>query len=165
MTKRSAAKQSFATAAKSAAARGRAIQSNIDRLEAGRKNPNPTRRCRRASAPTLRSFRAARDQAGVEAELKLAPKYQAPIIKARTNSRQRRAGDRRDSGIGRAVAVLYAREGADVAIAYLDEHDDAEKTKRAVEAEAAAASLSPATSPIQNFARRRCRRPSRPSAK
>ena len=35
-----------------------------------------------------------------------------------------------DSGIGRAVAVLYAREGADVAIVYLDEHEDAEETKR-----------------------------------
>ncbi len=33
------------------------------------------------------------------------------------------------------MAVLYAREGADVAIAYLDEHEDAEETKRAVEAE------------------------------
>jgi hypothetical protein len=40
-----------------------------------------------------------------------------------------------DSGIGRAVAVLFAREGADVAIAYLDEEDDAEDTKRAVENE------------------------------
>jgi NAD(P)-dependent dehydrogenase (short-subunit alcohol dehydrogenase family) len=40
-----------------------------------------------------------------------------------------------DSGIGRAVAALYAREGADVAIVYLLEHDDAEETKRIVEAE------------------------------
>jgi NAD(P)-dependent dehydrogenase (short-subunit alcohol dehydrogenase family) len=40
-----------------------------------------------------------------------------------------------DSGIGRAVAVLYAREGADVAIIYLDEDQDAEDTKRHVEAE------------------------------
>jgi NAD(P)-dependent dehydrogenase (short-subunit alcohol dehydrogenase family) len=40
-----------------------------------------------------------------------------------------------DSGIGRAVAVLYAREGADVAVAYLSEHRDAKETKRAVEAE------------------------------
>ncbi|TIQ56946.1 MAG: SDR family NAD(P)-dependent oxidoreductase, partial [Mesorhizobium sp.] len=40
-----------------------------------------------------------------------------------------------DSGIGRAVAVLYAREGADVAIVYLSEDKDAEETKRAVEAE------------------------------
>jgi NAD(P)-dependent dehydrogenase (short-subunit alcohol dehydrogenase family) len=39
-----------------------------------------------------------------------------------------------DSGIGRAVAIAYAREGADVAIAYLDEHEDAEETARWVEA-------------------------------
>src|SRR5687768_7677942 len=40
-----------------------------------------------------------------------------------------------DSGIGRAVAALFAREGADVAIAYLCEHDDAAKTKAIVEKE------------------------------
>jgi NAD(P)-dependent dehydrogenase (short-subunit alcohol dehydrogenase family) len=40
-----------------------------------------------------------------------------------------------DSGIGRAVAALFAREGADVAILYLCEHDDADKTRRIVEAE------------------------------
>lgn len=40
-----------------------------------------------------------------------------------------------DSGIGRAVAVLYAKEGADVAIVYLDEHEDAKKTKELVEAQ------------------------------
>ncbi|MCX0025410.1 SDR family oxidoreductase, partial [Salmonella enterica] len=38
---------------------------------------------------------------------------------------------------GRAVAVLFAREGANVAIVYLDEHDDAEITQRAVEKEGA----------------------------
>ena len=40
-----------------------------------------------------------------------------------------------DSGIGRAVAVLFAREGADVAITYLSEHKDARATKAAVEGE------------------------------
>jgi NAD(P)-dependent dehydrogenase (short-subunit alcohol dehydrogenase family) len=40
-----------------------------------------------------------------------------------------------DSGIGRAVAILFAREGADIAVAYLNEHADAEETKRLVEEE------------------------------
>src|SRR5438270_10110580 len=38
-----------------------------------------------------------------------------------------------DSGIGRAVALAFAREGADVVIAYLSEHEDANVTRRAVE--------------------------------
>jgi NAD(P)-dependent dehydrogenase (short-subunit alcohol dehydrogenase family) len=38
-----------------------------------------------------------------------------------------------DSGIGRAVAIAFAREGADVLISYLDEHDDAQETRRWVE--------------------------------
>src|SRR5690625_6046328 len=42
-----------------------------------------------------------------------------------------------DSGIGRAVAVLFAREGANVAIAYLSEDDDAAETCRCVENEGA----------------------------
>jgi NAD(P)-dependent dehydrogenase (short-subunit alcohol dehydrogenase family) len=40
-----------------------------------------------------------------------------------------------DSGIGRAIAALFAREGADIAILYLCEHDDAAKTKQIVEEE------------------------------
>src|SRR3712207_8607726 len=40
-----------------------------------------------------------------------------------------------DSGIGRAVAAAFAKEGADVAISYLDEHDDAKHTAKLVEAE------------------------------
>ncbi|MBP6785996.1 MAG: SDR family oxidoreductase [Candidatus Promineofilum sp.] len=40
-----------------------------------------------------------------------------------------------DSGIGRAVALLFAREGADIAVVYLDEHDDARETQRLVKAE------------------------------
>ena len=46
-----------------------------------------------------------------------------------------------DSGIGRAVAALFAREGADVAILYLCEHDDARKTKEIVEKEGGEAIL------------------------
>ena len=35
-----------------------------------------------------------------------------------------------DSGIGRAVALAFAREGADIAVSYLDEHDDAKETEK-----------------------------------
>jgi short subunit dehydrogenase len=38
-----------------------------------------------------------------------------------------------DSGIGRAVALAYAREGADLLVSYLNEHEDAEETRRLVE--------------------------------
>jgi NAD(P)-dependent dehydrogenase (short-subunit alcohol dehydrogenase family) len=48
-----------------------------------------------------------------------------------------------DSGIGRAVALAFAREGADVAISYLEEHEDAEETRRIVEAAGRAALLLP----------------------
>jgi NAD(P)-dependent dehydrogenase (short-subunit alcohol dehydrogenase family) len=48
-----------------------------------------------------------------------------------------------DSGIGRAVAVLYAREGANLAIAYLEEHDDANETRELCEAEGAEVLLWP----------------------
>jgi len=40
-----------------------------------------------------------------------------------------------DSGIGKSVAIYFAKEGADIAIVYLDEHQDAEETKQLVEAE------------------------------
>lgn len=48
-----------------------------------------------------------------------------------------------DSGIGRAVSVLFAREGAKLVIAYLDEHEDAETTKAAIEKEGSEALLVP----------------------
>ncbi len=48
-----------------------------------------------------------------------------------------------DSGIGRAVAILYAKEGANVAISYLDEHEDSEETKKLVEAEGSQCLLLP----------------------
>ena len=74
---------------------------------------------------------------GIEADIKPRPRYEAPLYRGAEKLKNRVAlitGG--DSGIGRAVAVLYAREGADVAIIYLDEEQvDAEQTKRAVEKE------------------------------
>jgi len=73
---------------------------------------------------------------GLEADLKSKPLYEAPGYKGSEKLKGMAAvvtGG--DSGIGRAVAVLFAREGADVAIVYLNEHEDAEETKRAIEKE------------------------------
>ena len=76
------------------------------------------------------------DKPGTEAELQLQPRFMAPDYKG-SEKLQGMATliTGGDSGIGRAVAVLFAREGADVAIVYLNSHEDAEETKRCVEAE------------------------------
>jgi NAD(P)-dependent dehydrogenase (short-subunit alcohol dehydrogenase family) len=73
---------------------------------------------------------------GNEASLVPEPMYDAPHYEGSNKLRDKVAiitGG--DSGIGRSVAVLYAREGCDVAIVYLCEHKDAEDTKHAVERE------------------------------
>jgi NAD(P)-dependent dehydrogenase (short-subunit alcohol dehydrogenase family) len=73
---------------------------------------------------------------GRESELELRPRFLAEDYKGSGKLEGMSAlitGG--DSGIGRAVAVLFAREGADVAIVYLKSTDDAEETRRYVEAE------------------------------
>lgn len=80
--------------------------------------------------PPQQQFR----QPGLEAEMIPAPETAAEEYRPAGKLRDRVAlisGG--DSGIGRAVAVLFALEGADVAIAYFDEHEDAAETKRLVE--------------------------------
>ncbi|MBV9925466.1 MAG: SDR family oxidoreductase [Acidobacteria bacterium] len=85
------------------------------------------------------------EKPGIEAELELKPRYEAPHYKAAGKLQGRAAlitGG--DSGIGRAVAVLFAREGADIAIVYLqEEQEDAEETRAAVEREGRRALLIP----------------------
>ena len=76
------------------------------------------------------------EKPGIEAQMRLKPEFLAPDYcgsgKLAGMAAIITGGD---SGIGRAVAVLYAREGADVAIIYLNEDEDANDTKRHVEAE------------------------------
>ena len=79
---------------------------------------------------------------GEEVDLKLAPMYDAPYYKGSDKLKGKVAlVTGADSGIGRSVAVLFAREGADVAVAYLNEHDDAERPKRRSRTKAVAAYL------------------------
>lgn len=77
------------------------------------------------------------DYPGIEAEVHPRPQFKAPLYKGADKLRGKVAlisGG--DSGIGRAVAVLFAREGADVAIMFLPEEErDANETRAAIEAE------------------------------
>ncbi len=122
-----------------AAEKQRALQREQDRKEpaegggeGGEKSPPQTGRQKYPSELPAQHL----EKPGQEADMQLKPQFQAPEYRGSGKLKGMVAlitGG--DSGIGRAVAVLYAREGADVAIVYLSSHEDAEETKRYVEKE------------------------------
>src|SRR5262245_51323279 len=75
-------------------------------------------------------------QPGIESKMKPRPRAEDASYRGSGKLRDKIAlitGG--DSGIGRAVAILFAKEGADIAVVYLNEHDDAKETQRLVEKE------------------------------
>ena len=116
-------------ATKAGASKGRS-QSSKGRTQQQPKSPMPAQH---------------QEKPGLEAKVTPKPEYEAPLYKGSGKLQDRVAlitGG--DSGIGRGVAVLFAREGADVAIVYLpEEQEDAEETERAVEREGGRALLIP----------------------
>lgn len=92
------------------------------------KKTNPPKR--------LRPPQEQKQRPGLESEMRPRPQAERPEHKASGKLKDKVAfitGG--DSGIGRAVAILFAKEGAHIAISYLTEHADAEETKRQVEQE------------------------------
>lgn len=91
-------------------------------------------------------------QPGLEAPMNPKPIFEDPAYKSANKLAGKTAlitGG--DSGIGRAVAVAFALEGADIAIVYLDEHQDAEETKKIIEQKGGRCLLIPGDVGDENF--------------
>ncbi len=149
--KKGGSKSSKKGAAKKGAAKKSAAEAAAEKLAALRSAPPP----RVLEEPESPMPAQHLEKPGIEADLELQPRYEAPHYKAAGKLEGRAAlitGG--DSGIGRAVAVIFAREGADVAIVYLPEEQvDAEETRRAVESEGRRALLIPGDVRESSFCR------------
>jgi NAD(P)-dependent dehydrogenase (short-subunit alcohol dehydrogenase family) len=112
----------------------KAAGSAAKKSAAKKSNAKPPRVQREPESPMPAQHQ---EKPGLESELEPRPRYEAPHYKGSDKLKDRAAlvtGG--DSGIGRAVAVLFAREGADVSIVYLpEEQADAEETRAAIERE------------------------------
>ena len=124
--------------AKNAPRRQRKIQEQVAKADRN----GPKREARQAMQTGARAYpeppfpRQHQRKPGREARLNPPPLYDAPFyLGSRKLENKIALITGGDSGIGRAVAILFAREGADIAVAYLNEHGDAKITKEKIEAE------------------------------
>lgn len=134
----------FRKAAEDTALEQRRIQNRVDERDRQRKQEQQSQTQQKEQAvqagareqPTNPLPEQHLEKPGREADLEVRPRYMAPDYRGSGKLQDLAAiVTGADSGIGRAIAVLFAREGADVAVLYLSEHEDAEETRRAVEAE------------------------------
>jgi len=139
--KKDAAKDKAATRRKSsgAARKQRDIQRGVEAKDKKQASKSSGKKKAVQAGPRPQPAKQAAqhlEKPGQEHQLDPSPRYSAPFYRGSSKLEDKvvliTGGD---SGIGRAVAVLMAREGADVAIAYLEEDEDAAATRQAVEKE------------------------------
>ncbi len=159
--RRPARKAGSRSAVKRVVAEQRAVQRRVARADL-RHPRKPRERAMQAGArryPVPPMPRQHQSKPGAERAVEPAPMYEAPYYlgSAKLSGKVALISGG-DSGIGRAVAVLFAREGVDVAIQYLCEHADARVTQAAVEAEGRGAILVPGDVGSRAFCRAAVRR-------